>query len=140
MNSQIRNSESTDSEQHNEADREAKRKTRRPGKPGKTNTRRGRLADTVAHQSLLIPNQIFFLWYEEFVLNSLIFVEITRHIVLDHQVSTHREVLECRSAAAFQMLHFVDACEAKRGCGGAALLEVIISSSLDIVMVTVSSF
>ena len=38
------------------------------------------------------------------------------------------------------MLHLVDACEAKRGCGAAALLEVIISSSLDIVMVTVSSF
>ena len=34
MNSQIRNSESTDSEQHNEADREL-------GKPRKTNTRRG---------------------------------------------------------------------------------------------------
>ena len=29
------------------------------------------------------------------------------------------------------MLHFVDACEAERGCRAAALLEVIISSSLD---------
>ena len=32
------------------------------------------------------------------------------------------------------------ACEAERGCGAAALLEVIISSSIDFVMVIVSSF
>ena len=37
------------------------------------------------------------------------------------------------------MLHFVDACEAERGCGAAALLEVIVTSSLDFVMVIVSS-
>ena len=39
VNSQIRSSESTDSEQHNESDREAKRVTRRPGKPGKQTPR-----------------------------------------------------------------------------------------------------
>ena len=37
------------------------------------------------------------------------------------------------------MLHFVDACEAERGCGTAALREVIVKSSLDFVMVIVSS-
>ena len=35
LNSQIQISESSDSEQHNESDREAKRVTRRPRKPGK---------------------------------------------------------------------------------------------------------
>ena len=35
MNSQIRISESSDSEQHDESDREAKRGTHKPGKPGK---------------------------------------------------------------------------------------------------------
>ena len=38
------------------------------------------------------------------------------------------------------MLHFVDACEAERGCGAAALIEVVVTSSLDFVMVIVSSF
>ena len=38
MNSQIRISEFSDSEQHHEADKEAKRVTRRPGKPGKKQT------------------------------------------------------------------------------------------------------
>ena len=37
------------------------------------------------------------------------------------------------------MLHFVDACEAERGCGAAALIEVIVTSSLESVMVIVSS-
>ena len=32
------------------------------------------------------------------------------------------------------MLHFVDACEAERGCGAAALIEVIVTSSLEFVM------
>ena len=71
--------EYSDSEQHNEADRDAKRVTRRPGKPGKNKHTKRKLADTVAHQSLLIPNQIFFLWYEEFVLNILTFVENSSH-------------------------------------------------------------
>ena len=81
MNSQIRISESLDSEQHNEADREAKRGTRKPGKTWeKTNKHpKRKLADTVAHQSLLIPIQMFFRWYEELVLNSLIFGEIPSH-------------------------------------------------------------
>ena len=35
MNSQILISESSDSEQHDESDREARRETHRPGKPGK---------------------------------------------------------------------------------------------------------
>ena len=74
MNSQIRISESSDSEEHNEANREAKsRETRKKKKHPKR-----KLADTVAHQSLLIPFQIF-LWCEEFVLNSLIFVENPSH-------------------------------------------------------------
>ena len=38
------------------------------------------------------------------------------------------------------MLHFVDACEAERGCGAAALIKVIVTSSLESVMVIVSSF
>ena len=38
------------------------------------------------------------------------------------------------------MLHFNAACEAERGCGAAALLEVTITSSLDFLMVMVSSF
>ena len=47
--------------------------TSRPGKPGKKNTHQKRkLAGTVAHQSLLFPNQIFLLWYEEVVLNIFI--------------------------------------------------------------------
>ena len=46
-------------------------------------------------------------------------------------VSTHHEVLNrCSSAAAFHMLQ-VAACNAERGCGAAALLKVIVSSSLD---------
>ena len=36
------------------------------------------------------------------------------------------------------MLHFVDAYEAECGCGAAALLEVIVTSSLDFVMVPAS--
>ena len=55
-----------------------------------------------------------------------------------HEKTTHREVLECQSAAASKC--FILLMPAKSGCGAAALLEVIISSSLDIVMVTVSSF
>ena len=76
MNSQIRISgilgfgaTQRSSQGNQEGDKQA-RETRK-----KTDTRRGKLAITVAHQSLLIPNQIFFLWYEEFVLNILIFVE-----------------------------------------------------------------
>ena len=38
MNSQIRISESSDSEQHDEPDREVRRVTHRPGKPGKKQT------------------------------------------------------------------------------------------------------
>ena len=38
------------------------------------------------------------------------------------------------------MIHFVDACEAERGCGAAALIEVNVTSSLESVMVIVSSF
>ena len=63
LNSQIRISESSDSEI--EATREARRGTHRPG--------------TAAHQSHLIPNQIFLLWYAEFVFNSFIFVENPSH-------------------------------------------------------------
>ena len=56
--SQIRISESSDSEQHNEADREAKRGTRRPGEPGKNKHPERKLADTIAHQSLLFRRKI----------------------------------------------------------------------------------
>ena len=80
MNSQIPISESSDSEQRNEANREAKRGTHGPGKPGRKNKHpKRKLADTVAHQTLLIPFHSFSLWYEEFVLNSLIFVENPSH-------------------------------------------------------------
>ena len=60
MNSQIRNSESSDSEQHDESDREAKRETHMPGKPGKKQTPEEEVAVTVAHQSLLIPSKLSF--------------------------------------------------------------------------------
>ena len=60
MNSQIRISESSDSEQHDESDREARRKTHRPGKPGKETTPEEEVADTIAHQSFLIPSKFSF--------------------------------------------------------------------------------
>ena len=44
-----------------------------------TNTRRGSRQNTTAHQSHLIPIQIFFLWYEEFAHNNFIFVENPSH-------------------------------------------------------------
>ena len=60
MNSQIRISESSDSEQHNESDREARRETHRPGKPGKETSPEEEVADTIAHQSFLIPSNCSF--------------------------------------------------------------------------------
>ena len=98
--------------------RETRKKSKHPKR---------KLADTVAHQSLLVPIQIFFLWYGEFVLNSLIFVENPSKFL-------NAGLLLLSTAS------FFDACEAKRVCGTAALLEVIISSSLVFVMVIVSSF
>ena len=53
MNSQIRISESSDSEQHDESDREARRETHK-------NQTEEEVADTVAHQSLLIPSSFSF--------------------------------------------------------------------------------
>ena len=70
MNSQIRISESSDSEQHDESDREARRETHRPVETRYEKTPEEEVADTVADSI-----QIFFLWYEEFGLNSIIFVE-----------------------------------------------------------------
>ena len=46
--------------------------TSRPGKPGTNTHPKRKLAGTVAHQSLLFPNQTFLLWYEESVLNIFI--------------------------------------------------------------------
>ena len=46
--------------------------TSRPRKPRKNTHPKRKLAGTVAHQSLLFPNQIFLLWYEEVVLNIFI--------------------------------------------------------------------
>ena len=77
MNSQIRNSESTDSEQHNEADKEP-----RGGHASQGNQEKHTPEEEVGKylsSSVLIPNQFFFLWYEEFVLNSLICVENPSH-------------------------------------------------------------
>ena len=56
-NSQIRTSES--SEQHDESDKEARRGTHRPRKP-KKKTPEEEVADTVAHESLLIPSKFSF--------------------------------------------------------------------------------
>ena len=61
-----------------------------------------------------------FLWYEEFVLNSLIFVENPSYY-LDLQGSTHHEVLECGSAAAFKCIILL--MHAKRNCGAAAFFR-----------------
>ena len=52
VNSQIRSSESTDSEQHNEADREAKREDTQARETRKNKHPERKLADTIAHQSL----------------------------------------------------------------------------------------
>ena len=47
--------------------------TSRPGKPRKKNKHpKRKLAGTAAHQSLLFPNQILLLWYEEFTRNIFI--------------------------------------------------------------------
>ena len=64
--------------------------TSRPGKQGKNKHPKRKLAGTVAHQSILFPNQIFLLWYEEFVLNIFILCRKTRHIVLDHRCKKMR--------------------------------------------------
>ena len=73
MNSQIRITDSSDSEQHNEEVRETKRRQAGQGNPGeKKKHQKRKLAGTVAHQSLLFPNQILKLWYEEFVRNIFI--------------------------------------------------------------------
>ena len=60
MNSQIRISESSDSEQHDESDREARRGTQRPGKPRKKKHPEEEVADTAVHGSLLIPSKFSF--------------------------------------------------------------------------------
>ena len=116
--------------------------TEKTGKPGggqagqgnqdKDTHQKSKLASTVAHRSLLSSNQFFFLWYEEFVLNSLIFVENPSHCSWTSSInpsrcsecgsaaaaaSTHHEVIECGCAAVFQTHHFVDACGAElRSC------------------------
>ena len=79
MNSQIRISESWDSEQHNEANREARRgdtqarETRKKKRTPEEEVGRYR-SSSVSPDSL--PN---FLWYEESILSSLIFVENPFH-------------------------------------------------------------
>ena len=101
MNSQIRISESSDSEQHDESDREARRVTHRPGKPGKETTPEEEVADTIAYQSFLIPSKFsFFGTRNSYFIASPSYK--TRHTVLDLPASTHREVLDCWSAAAFR--------------------------------------
>ena len=52
----------------------------------------------------------------------------TRHVVLDLQSSTHHEVLECGSAAAFKCIILL--MHAERNCGAAAFFVVVISFSL----------
>ena len=64
--------EFSDSEQHNEEVRETKRGRAGHGNQEKNTHPKRKLAGTVAHQSLLIPNQIFLLWYQEVVLNIFI--------------------------------------------------------------------
>ena len=95
-----------------------------------TSTRRGSRPNTTAHQSHLIPIQIFFGTENSYTITSSLLR--TRRTVLDPHVSTHHEVLNrCSSAAAFYVLQ-VAACNAERGCGAAAaVLKVIVSSSLD---------
>ena len=102
--------------------------TSRPGKPGQNTHPKRKLAGTVAHQSLLIPNQIFLLWYEEVVLNIFILCRELVTLFLTFRTSTHREVLECRSAAAFKCIILL--MHAKRNCGAAAFPVVVISFSL----------
>ena len=48
----------------------------------------------------------------------------THHVVIDLQSSTHHEVLECRSAAAFKCINLL--MHAKRNCGASAFPVVII--------------
>ena len=60
MNSQIRISESSDSEQHDESDREVRRGDTQARETGKKQTPEQEVADTVAHQSLLIPHKFSF--------------------------------------------------------------------------------
>ena len=72
--------ESSDSEQRPQRNR-GSQEGDKPAKETKknTNTRRGNGQNTTTHQSHLIPIQIFFLWYEEFVHNNFIFVENPSH-------------------------------------------------------------
>ena len=102
--------------------------TSRPGKPGKNTHSKRKLAGTVAHQSLLFPNQNFLLWYEEVVLNIFILCIELVTLFFTIKTSTHRDVLECRSAAAFKCVILLML--AKRGCEGAAFSVVVISFSL----------
>ena len=75
------------------------------GHQEKTNTRRGSgryRSSSIAPDSI----QFFFLWYEELVLNSLIFVEILSNCPWPSSVNPSRSywLLVC---CCFQMLHFV---------------------------------
>ena len=59
MNSQIRISESSDSEQHNGEDEETRRGRAGQGTQDKRHTPEDEVADTTAHQSFLIPSKLF---------------------------------------------------------------------------------
>ena len=79
LNSQFRLSESSDSEQHHRSIQGSQEGDTPARETRKTQTPEEVVADTAAYQSHLIPIQIFFLWYEEFVFNSFIFVENPSH-------------------------------------------------------------
>ena len=102
--------------------------TSRPGKPGKNIHPKRKLASTVAHQSLLFPDQIFLLWYEEVVLNIFI---LCRELVTLFLTFLRQPIakflnagLLLLSSASFLLMH------AKRNCGAAAFPVVVISFSL----------
>ena len=105
---------------------------RRPARETRksTNTRRGSRQDTTAQQSYLIHNQIFFLWYEEFVHNNFIFVENPSHSSWPLRVNHHEALKPLYCCCCFHMSQ-VAACSAERVGGAAALFKVIVSSFLD---------
>ena len=103
--------ESSDSEQHNEEVRETKRGRADQGNQEKKTHPKRKLAGTVAHQSLLFPNQISCFGTRKSYSISSSFVENSSHCAWPSNVNPSRSSW-MQVCCCFQMRHFVDAYEA----------------------------
>ena len=124
---------------HHQEKEEVRRGTKRTGNSGDTSTH----GEEVDRNSQLRSRSSFpfispFLDTKDLynITSSLL---TTRRPVLDPYVSIHHEVLDrCSSAAVFMLQ--VAACNTERSCGAACVHKVFVPSSLDFLMVTLSSF